>query len=125
MILLGACAQHQDLGGGCFPGANVCQEQCSDPISDPGNCGGCGIVCATGQVCSSGQCSVQGCANGLTNCSGACVDVNQDIRHCGSCGNACPAGFNCGNLTCYACPPGTTYCRKSASIAECVQGQCA
>ena len=36
---------------------------------DPANCGGCGTVCGSDEVCSDGACSV-GCAEGLTSCDG-------------------------------------------------------
>jgi hypothetical protein len=36
-------------GGPCSGGKICCGHSCVDPSSDPGNCGGCGVVCASGK----------------------------------------------------------------------------
>ncbi len=90
----------------------MCEGQCVDTASDPLNCGGCGIPCAAGLVCSLGQCQ-KGCAPGLTACGGACVDITGSAAHCGSCTNACPAGQDCWQSAC-RCPTGQASCDGGA-----------
>src|SRR5207253_1518428 len=41
----------------CPPGETLCSGVCVNESSDPNNCGGCGVVCTTGRVCTSGTCS--------------------------------------------------------------------
>lgn len=40
----------------CPAGHPTCASGCTDPMSDPANCGGCGQACAAGGVCASGHC---------------------------------------------------------------------
>jgi hypothetical protein len=85
---------------------------CVDPASDEANCGGCGIVCATGQTCTSGVCL---CPTGQSVCDGACVDRSTDEVNCGACGWTCAVGATCGGGSC-ACPSGrTTPCGQGAT----------
>jgi hypothetical protein len=63
---------------------------CANTGTDGSNCGGCGIVCGQGQVCSNGTCSLV-CGQGLTACGNQCVDTNTDSSNCGGCGNVCKA----------------------------------
>lgn len=83
-------------GGGtgavqCPVGYGVCGAACSNPQSDPYNCGACGNACGAGLVCSLGACS-DSCAAGLTACGAACEDVASSPYNCGTCGNACASG---------------------------------
>ncbi len=51
-----ACGQSQSLVGGvCAPGYVDCDDECVSVASDPNHCGGCGVVCASGE-CLSGAC---------------------------------------------------------------------
>ena len=78
--------------------------------NDPGNCGGCGVTCPAGQVCSSGQCGLQ-CSGGSTKCGNACVNTQNDPGNCGACGVTCPAGQVCSSGQCgLVCAGGTTKC---------------
>lgn len=79
------------LGGSCPAGYAACGASCSNPQSDPYNCGACGTACGIGLVCSLGACS-DSCAAGLTVCGAACEDVLTSPYNCGTCGNACPSG---------------------------------
>lgn len=85
----------------CEAGSARCGGVCVPIDADPQNCGGCGVVCANGQVCYQASCG-EGCPSGLDACLGTCVDIATDILHCGGCGEACPAGAACeaGECTC-------------------------
>jgi len=68
-VLAAACAKH-DFGTICAAERAPCGQQCLDLTTDPANCGGCGIPCATGQSCQAGVCQ---CPTGLFDCNGSCV----------------------------------------------------
>ena len=86
-----------------------------DFMSDPNNCGGCGIRCCIA-ACLQGACFCDGV--GLTCCatdqrgSDGCylqnvaTNLATDSCHCGGCGIACPAGTTCANATCVAADGG-------------------
>jgi hypothetical protein len=42
---------------GCQQGFVCCAGKCADILTDPKNCGGCGISCAPGEKCSAGACT--------------------------------------------------------------------
>ena len=44
-------------GGGCLPADCGAIYGCTDPLTDPNNCGGCGQPCGDGQQCTNGVCS--------------------------------------------------------------------
>jgi hypothetical protein len=71
--------------------------QCTNTTASRANCGGCGIKCDKGEVCSDGACA---CAGGFKSCGdpAACVNVKVDEANCGDCGNVC-AG-KCANGKC-------------------------
>ncbi len=62
---------------------------CVDVRSDPDNCGDCGTICGTGEVCTSGACV---CGPAALVCGGTCVDPTSDPSNCGACGRSCGAG---------------------------------
>ena len=86
-----------------------------DFMSDPNNCGGCGVRCCIA-ACLQGACFCDGvgltcCATdqrGTDGCYVQNVPVNlvTDACHCGGCGIACPAGATCSNATCVAADGG-------------------
>jgi hypothetical protein len=41
----------------CAPGETACDGSCKDATSDRDHCGGCGVQCSAGEMCSSGQCA--------------------------------------------------------------------
>ncbi|MDB4962801.1 MAG: hypothetical protein JWP01_2800 [Myxococcales bacterium] len=45
-----------DTGSTCEPDQGECGGQCVEIMSDPQNCGGCGVVCGTDATCTGGQC---------------------------------------------------------------------
>ncbi|MFH1434525.1 MAG: hypothetical protein ABIJ56_02295 [Pseudomonadota bacterium] len=77
------------VDNGCPEGETLCGGECVDTMSDPDNCGVCGLPCAEGQVCSGGLCSSE-CAGGLVDCYGSCVNTAGDPDHCGDCDTICP-----------------------------------
>ncbi len=90
----------------CPAGRQCCGGACVDLGSDPLHCGGCAIVCNSGEACAAGVCSCP--APGMT-CDGACVDPTSDSDHCDGCGIACGAGQVCSGGAC-VCAPGMTPC---------------
>jgi hypothetical protein len=72
----------------CPIGTARCGSSCIDPLTDPANCGNCGVACASGRIC----------------CSGACADLQTDPFHCGGCGTPCFVGAPCTGGVCGPCP---------------------
>jgi hypothetical protein len=84
---------------------------CSDPTTDPHNCGSCGNDCGALQ-CVNATC---GCNTPLTECASGgpeagvtlyCADLTTDNSNCGSCGNSCDVG---GGYSCQSVPAGPFY----------------
>ncbi len=87
---------------------------CTDPMFDPGNCGGCAKRCPTGVPCQMGVC--QG-TTPITNCPATapiacpstaggmiCTDPKTDPANCGGCAKACPMGIACQMGVCGGAP---------------------
>ena len=91
--------------GACTGSLLACGDAgCVDTRFDPKNCGGCGVACATGEVCNGGTCATT-CADPLIACEGRCVDPRHDPSNCGSCGVSCVDGEVCGPTGCgTTCP---------------------
>ena len=71
-----------------------CEGSCTDVLSDPLNCGDCGLTCAEGQECAGGYCTGtcetdEECSTEQRCCGGECVDPLTDPRYCGTCDTAC------------------------------------
>jgi hypothetical protein len=78
----------------CSPPIIQCSGACVNASNDPLNCGGCGIVCNSGQ-CINSSCGQSGCPGSLVLCSGVCTDTQFDPDNCGGCGLECPTGRAC------------------------------
>ncbi len=76
----------------CGIGELYCDPVCVDALSDPANCGGCGVLCAMGEVCAGGRCLMM-CDPPFRRCRGLCIDVSSDPDNCGGCGVVCPSGI--------------------------------
>jgi hypothetical protein len=78
-----------------------CNGKCTDLQVSVANCGGCGVTCAAGSLCSGGSC-VTSCPAGEYACGGHCVDPQSDPVYCGA-DSACSGGATCGaNQACKA-----------------------
>ena len=131
------CASFQCVGfcgGGaaCNNGLTCCDPLCVDELTNPTDCGGCGIQCgpyphATAD-CANASCGIGACEGGFANCDGIAsdgceIDTLIDPANCGGCGKACGAGESCSGGICVGacgmglpCPLGLTCC--SASCAK-------
>lgn len=85
-----------DPTGGCGLNQTLCSGRCVVTRTDPANCGGCGIACDVGQVCTGSSCQpASSCPQGLSACSGSCVDLKASPAHCGACSAPCAPGRGC------------------------------
>jgi len=100
-------------GSACASGQKDCGGVCKTVTNDSQNCGACGTVCGTGQVCQAGNCQCQG---SLDVCGGVCVNTNADAANCGTCGTPCAAPTVCDRGTCAAaCSTGLTECNRGCT----------
>ncbi len=104
----------QDGSVSCPSYQSFCGGSCIPTSEDPNNCGGCGVRCKAGEVCSNGCSST--CPPGLTACDGRCVDVQNDNANCGSCPSPCDTGKGCTNGKCIDTVP------VGAAPAKCAGG---
>jgi hypothetical protein len=86
----------------CLDGCVVCDSGCTDPLSDPVNCGTCETRCTGARTCQDGKCE---CPAGFDLCPGddlvaACFDLLVDVEHCGDCETNCGADGLCVDGTC-------------------------
>ena len=93
-------AAFQSVINALIGGKTLCGNVYRDLESDVTNCGGCGLVCASGYKCVNGTC-VLDCQAGWVTCGGTrCIDLQNDVANCGLCGATCPAGHHCSNGQC-------------------------
>ena len=100
---------------GCCPEAQmtICDDGCQFYLTDPDNCGGCGIQCAGDEFCSQGTCEPI-CPAGQTLCGEVCYDLQNDPDNCGTCGNVCGIDDVCMMSACEPiCPSGQTLCGET------------
>src|SRR5262249_48035808 len=64
----------------CPAGQSNCNSTCIHTNADVRNCGGCGITCQPGQVCTVGRCQTTSCPAGQSICNGTCIRTDADIR---------------------------------------------
>lgn len=106
-------------GGGCD----------ANTQTDWTNCGSCGNVCPTGDICNAGQCQ-KPCTAPQVECPGepGCFDLTSDMQNCGTCGTACipPAGgtvtgiATCAQSQClFSCPADAGVPDGGGSITQC------
>jgi hypothetical protein len=93
----------------CLSGA-CCAGLCSNTLTDPSNCGGCGSACVLPNAtasCTGGACNVGACNASFANCDGSpatgCETALDTLSDCGGCAVACSranATASCATGTC-------------------------
>lgn len=81
----------------CDTRQRFCDGSCTNVLSNPDHCGGCGSSCSNGADCVQGICQ---CAEGHIKCNGTCVDPTSNDDHCFECGNTCGDGMTCQKSVC-------------------------
>ncbi len=128
-----------DGNAGCSGGKTKCGSTCTITSTDPKNCGKCGTVCSSGQVCSQGHCSA-GCSGGETLCGGP-AEAGAPTMEAGSSGDAGAADTGtaspvdsgaagmvdagapyCANLN--SDPSNCGACGNSCGTGTCMNGSC-
>jgi len=117
---------------------------CTSLLTDPRNCGACGLDCGEAALCEDGVCR---CPEGgdVALCDGVCVDVDANAAHCGGCGDGCPPDAprcidaactscedrglsDCGGPECTDTSRDAQHCGACATACgvgeQCVQGAC-
>lgn len=101
------------------PDAKCCNgEPCVDVTASTQNCGQCGKVCRTRELCQNGSCTCNGgghsgsCASAETCCSDGCHETQTDVKNCGGCGLPCKMGETCQTGKC-SCGASGMACRGS------------
>jgi hypothetical protein len=75
------CTVADDDDPGCEePTATVCGTSCVDAAGDPLHCGGCGIICATGEECRDGSCASQTTLHAPDDFHGMVVGGSYQLR---------------------------------------------
>lgn len=99
----------------CKPPARKCGKLCLEVLSDPANCGSCGRVCAAGEGCVDGTCTLQ-CPPGQNPCDAECISEN-----------SCCANSECdstGECTVAACLENTCTVLNRPDATSCELGEC-
>ncbi len=110
-------------GLSCGPGHLCCNGNCADPLTDEQNCGACGNACGANETCIGGVC----CPNARV-CGNTCLATACDATQCEVCDPAqnrcvstCVAGETCTNGVC-ADICGPTTCTGCCDGGECKAG---
>ena len=117
-----ACVAGRCAVGVCSTGFADCDRTSTngceiDVRANTANCGACGVVCPSGQVCADGACSVP-CPPGQARCGGVCTNTANDPANCGACGHPCGAGLLCGGGACAStCSAGQVVCSGACVTA--------
>jgi hypothetical protein len=88
----------------CPAGQTLCHHVCVNEKTGPKNCGSCGHVCRSKDVCAKGKC--EPCAVGTTNCNITCVNLQTDDLNCGVCDAVCPSCRTAVDASVVAAEPG-------------------
>jgi hypothetical protein len=115
-----------DAARTCPEGFHACGGACIDTRADFSNCGGCGIQCAVGAICTGSACIVGECPSGTAECGGSCIDTMTDRRHCGACDQPCPGTDACIDGVCAGCGTGISFAADVQPIftASCLGMAC-
>jgi hypothetical protein len=101
----------------------------ADTMTDETNCGSCGHVCPTGDICVASQCQLP-CSSPTTVCAGepGCFNLTNDNQNCGTCGTQClppAAGTVVGTAACvgsqciFTCPTDAGVVDGGGPIVQC------
>lgn len=106
---LDTCANCGFCGNACAADEGCCN-RVRKKLNTTLNCGSydgkCGMACAPGEVCQSGQCVCPAgrvrcagicCPTGQQCCDGVCVNTHTSKQHCGACNMPVPQGWDCCN----------------------------
>jgi hypothetical protein len=99
---------------GCGSGLTRCGTECVDTDTDPRFCGGCTGACASGALCTAGQCvDPADCQTGGTSCEGFtyCDEMT------GQCLRGCAVDEQCGSDE--TCDVGTHACVCTGGLLRC------
>jgi alpha-tubulin suppressor-like RCC1 family protein len=117
-----ACMSGRCAVGTCAAGFADCDRLAAngcevDTRTSPSHCGGCGMQCPVGQVCTAGTCTIP-CPPGQARCGATCTNTDNDPTNCGRCGNACATGSFCGGGMCVGtCSAGQVVCSGACVTA--------
>ncbi len=138
-VVGGSCANGQ-CAGTCAAGTQNCDNNlrsngCELPLTDPRNCGACGVSCFGSNVAAatctrsltSGAyvCGISSCNAGWANCNGLVADgcetnTQTTYAHCGGCGVTCDPQVRATNYphTCQAgqCLPTNDSCASATTL---------
>ena len=112
--------------GSSSGGGGTCD---ADTQTDWTNCGGCGHMCTTGDICVASQCQAP-CVAPKTSCPGepGCFDLTSDNQNCVTCGTQClppAAGTVTGTASCtgsqcvFTCPTDAGVVDGGGPIVQC------
>ena len=92
-------------GFSCNPSYTLCGGVCTNVLTDPNNCNGCGTMCSAPKSASSGgACTCPASTPSYCTASSSCVNFQTDPLNCGSCGHVCAFSSFCQNGSCTAAP---------------------
>jgi Cys-rich repeat protein len=88
-----ACQADSD----CAAGQACCQGLCKETLSDPANCGGCGMACAAGEICLDGVCTIDQICSADLDCDDGDPDTFDYCSNVGLCVNlsGCSSDSDC------------------------------
>jgi len=123
----------------CFDFSGVV---CKSLLTDPQNCGGCGVQCPSNQSCTNGACSGdvapcgigsrnlycdlagEGAASGVCCPGSGCTNLQVDPQNCGACNSPCLTGFSCVSGQCAVATCTSATQQQTCLVAGAPTGEC-